>query len=156
MALKRAGCEILYRQRYCLGSFSTNSAGELDVLWHDGYTLGVDCAKVGVFKETDEVSFAGFLEGHDGRALESEISLEVLSDFTDQALEGQFSDEKFSALLVPSDFSQSDCTWSVTMGFFDTSSGRGALASSLCGQLFTWCLTTSGFSCGLLCTCHCE
>lgn len=26
--------------------------GKLDVLWHDGHTLGVDGAQVGVFKQT--------------------------------------------------------------------------------------------------------
>ena len=143
-----------YLKRYCLGSLSTDSSGELDVLWHDGDTLGVDGAKVGVFEETDEVSFAGFLEGHDGRALESEIGLEVLSNFTNKTLERQLADEELGALLVSSDFSQGDCSWSVTMWFLDTSSGWGALTSSLGGQLFSWCLTTSGFTSGLLGSCH--
>ena len=37
--------------------------GPADVLWHDGDTLGVDGAEVGVLEETDEVSLAG-LAGH--------------------------------------------------------------------------------------------
>ena len=37
---------------------------------------------------------ARLLEGHDGRRLESEISLEVLCDFSDQSLEGELSDEE--------------------------------------------------------------
>jgi hypothetical protein len=37
----------------------------LDVLWHDGDSLGVDGAEVGVFEETNEVGLGGFLEGED-------------------------------------------------------------------------------------------
>ena len=52
--------------RIDLSSFTTDSASKLDVFWHDGHSLGVDGAQVGVLKETDEVSFACFLKGHDG------------------------------------------------------------------------------------------
>ena len=45
-----------------LGAFATDTAGQLDVLWHNGDTLGVDCAQVGVFEQTDQVSFAGLLQ----------------------------------------------------------------------------------------------
>ena len=38
-----------------LSTFATDAASELDVLWHDGYTLGVDCAKVGILEKTYEV-----------------------------------------------------------------------------------------------------
>ena len=38
-----------------LGALATDAAGELDVLGHDGDTLGVDGAKAGVFEETNEV-----------------------------------------------------------------------------------------------------
>ena len=46
-----------------------------------------DGSQVGVFKERDEVRLSGFLQSHDGGRLEAEIGLEVLSDFTDEALE---------------------------------------------------------------------
>jgi hypothetical protein len=39
------------------------------------------------FKQGDEVSFNSFLQGSDSRRLESQISLKVLSDFTDKTLE---------------------------------------------------------------------
>ena len=48
-----------------LSTFSTDSASELDVLGHDGDSLGVDGAQVGVFKQTNQVGFAGLLESHD-------------------------------------------------------------------------------------------
>jgi hypothetical protein len=60
----------------------------------------VDGAQVGIFKERDEVSLNGFLEGTDGGRLEAEVRLEILSDFTDQALEGELADEKFSADMM--------------------------------------------------------
>jgi len=61
----------------------------LDVLGHDGDSLGVDGAQVGVLEETDQVSLAGLLQSHDSRALEAQIRLEVLDDFTHQTLKGQ-------------------------------------------------------------------
>lgn len=52
----------------------------------------MDGAEVGVFEEGDKVGLNGLLESTDGRGLEAEIGLEVLCDFTDQALEGKLSD----------------------------------------------------------------
>ena len=42
----------------------------------------------------------------------------------------------------------------VTMGFLHTTSGGGALTSSLCGQLLTWGFASSGLTGGLLGTGH--
>lgn len=68
-------------------------------------------AQVGIFEQGDEVSLDGLLKGTDGRRLESEIGLEVLCDFTDQALEGEFSDEKLGGFLVATDLTESDGTF---------------------------------------------
>jgi len=67
-------------------------------------------AKVGILEEGDEVSFDGFLKCTDGRALETKIRLEVLSDLTNETLEGEFADEQLSRLLVTTDFTKSDGT----------------------------------------------
>ena len=139
-----------------LSTLATDPAGKLDVLGHDGHTLGVDGAQVGVLEQTDEVSLAGLLEGHDGGALESEVGLEVLGDLTDQTLEGQLADEELGALLVPTDLTESHCAGPVTMGLLHSTSGRGALAGSLGGQLFPGGLASGRFSGGLLGTGHCE
>jgi len=80
---KKGRLDVWKQSTNCLSTFATDPASELDVLWHDGHTLGVNGAKVGVLEQTDQISFAGFLKCHDGRALESQVSLEVLSDFTD-------------------------------------------------------------------------
>ena len=77
----------------------------------DSDTLGVDGAEVGVLKERDEVSLDGLLQCTNGRRLESKIGLEVLSDLTNQALEGQLSDEELGGFLVSSDLSESDGTF---------------------------------------------
>ena len=103
-----------------LGTLPTDSAGKLDVLGHDGDTLGVDGAKVGVLKEPDKVSLRGFLEGHDGRALEAEVSLEVLGNLTDKALEGQLADEELSRLLVSPDLTEGNSSWPVPVGLLDS------------------------------------
>ena len=143
-------------ERINLSTLSADTAGELDVLGHDGDTLGVDGAQVGVFEESYEVGFGSFLEGHDSRALETEISFEVLGDFTDQALEGKLADEELSALLVTADLTESYGTGPVPVGLLDTSCGWGGLASCLGGELLAWGLASSGLAGGLLGTSHGE
>ncbi len=102
-----------------LGAFSTNAASELDVLGHDGDALGVDGAEIGVLEQADEVGLRGLLEGHDGRGLEPQIGLEVLSDLTDQTLEWQLADEQLRALLVAADLTESNGSGTITMRLLD-------------------------------------
>ena len=142
--------------RNFLSPLTTDSAGQLDVLGHDGHTLGMDGTQVGVLKETNQVSLRSLLQGHDGRALESQISLEVLGDFPHQTLEGELADEQLSALLVPPDLSESHSSRPVPVGLLHSSSGWGALTGSLGGQLLPGSLSSSGFTGSLLGSCHCE
>ena len=44
-----------------LGPLSPDPPGQLDVLWHDGHTLGVDGAEVGVLEQSDQVGLTGLL-----------------------------------------------------------------------------------------------
>ena len=81
-------------------ALATDAAGQLDVLWHDGHSLGVDGCQVGVLEEAHQVGLSSLLEGQDSTALETQVSLEVLGDLTNQALEGQLPDQELSALLV--------------------------------------------------------
>jgi histone H3 len=138
-----------------LSTFSTDAASELDVLGHDGDTLGVDGAQVGVLKETNQVSLRGLLESHDSGRLEAEVSLEVLSNFTDKTLEGQLADEELGGLLVTTDLTESNGTGTITMGLLDSSGSRGRLASSLGGELLPGGLASGGLASGLLGTGHC-
>ena len=77
------------RRSVGLSPLATDAPGQLDVLGHDGDTLGVDGSQVGVLKETHEVGLSSLLEGKDGGRLETEISLEVLGNLPHQALEGE-------------------------------------------------------------------
>ncbi len=50
-----------------LCTLTTDAASELNVLGHDGDTLGVDGTEIRVFEEADEVCLSRFLEREDGR-----------------------------------------------------------------------------------------
>jgi histone H3 len=122
----------------------------LDILRHDGNTLGVDGTQVGIFEKTNQVSFGGFLEGQDGRSLESEITLEILGDLTDQTLERKLSDEKVGTLLVATDLTEGDSSGSVSVGLLDSSGGRSRLSGSLGGKLLAGSFSSGGLAGGLL------
>ena len=137
------------------GALTTDSAGELHVLWHDGDSLGVDGAEVGVFEETDQVGLGGFLEGEDSGALESEVVLVLSGNFTNESLEWELADEELGTLLESSDFTEGNGTWSESMGLLDTTGGGGLLGSSLVGDVLSWVLGASVLAGGLFCACHC-
>jgi len=138
----------------CLSTLSTDSSCKLDILGHDGDTLGVNSAQVGVLKQTHKVGLRGFLQGTDGSALETQIGLEVLSDLTNQTLEGQLADQQLSGLLVTTDLTKGDSTGPVTMGLLDTTGGWCRLTGSLGGQLLTRSLASGGLTRSLLRTSH--
>jgi len=115
----------------------------LDVLGHDGHTLGVDGSQVGVLEKANKVSLGGLLKGKDGRALEAQVSLEVLGNLSYQALERELADQELSALLVSADLTESDSSRSVSVGLLDTSSCGGRLACCLGGELLARSLASS-------------
>ncbi len=138
----------------CLGALAADTTGKLDVLGHDGNTLGVDGAQVRVLEEANEVGLGGLLEGEDGGSLEAEVGLEVLGDLADETLEGELADEEVGGLLVTTDLTKGNGSRAVTVGFLDASGGRGGLAGSLGGELLTRSLSSGGLTCGLLGTGH--
>ena len=137
-----------------LSTLATDAASKLNVLGHDGDTLGVDRTQVRVFKETDQVRLAGLLKSHDCTALEAQVSLEVLGDFTHQTLEWQLADEQLSALLVPPDLTERNSAGTVAVGLLHTTGGRRALSGSLGGQLLARRLAAGGLAGSLLGTSH--
>jgi len=137
-----------------LGSLASDPSGELDILWHDGHTLGVNSAQVGVLEKSYQVSLAGLLKGADGCALKPEISFEILSNLSYESLEGQLANKQLGRLLVTPNFTKGHGTGTITMGFLDSSSGRSALPGSLGGQLFPGSLSSGRLTGGLLCTSH--
>lgn len=64
--------------RVSLSHLPMNPAGQLDVFGCDGDPLGVKGTEVSVLEQTHHVGLAGFQESHDGRALEAQVSLDVL------------------------------------------------------------------------------
>ena len=139
------------------GALTTDSAGKLHVLGHDGDSLGVDGAEVGVLEETDHVGFGGLLEGKDGGALETELASVLRGDLTDESLEGELSDEELGGLLETSDLTESDGTGSESVGLLDTTvgSGLGLLGSSLVGDVLAGVLGAGVLAGGLLGAGHC-
>jgi hypothetical protein len=138
----------------CLRALTTDAAGKLDVLGHDGHTLGVDGSKVGVLEKTNKVSLGRLLKSEHGGTLEAEVGLEILSDLTDKSLEGKLADEKLGGLLVTTDLTKSHGTGTVSVGLLDTTSSGGALAGSLGGELLAGGLASGRFACSLLCAGH--
>ena len=104
-----------------LGTLTADSAGKLDVLGHDGHSLGMNCAEVGIFKEAYQICLGGFLQRHHSRGLESQVGLEVLGNFSNEPLERKFPDKELGALLVSPDLPQGYCTRPVPMGLLNTS-----------------------------------
>ena len=141
VAPKRAVCFVRGEIHLC--SLSADTAGQLNVLGHDGDALGVDGAQVGVFKQTNKISLASLLKSHHSGALETQVGLEVLSDFSHKTLEGQLADQQLGGLLVTTDLTKSDCTRPVTMRFLDSTGGRRALTSCLGSELLSWGFSTS-------------
>ena len=126
-----------------LSSFSTNAACELYVLWHNGYSFCMDGAQVCIFKETNEIGLGSFLKGHDSTGLESEICLKILSNFTNQTLEGQLSEQEFCRFLVSSNFSKSHSSRPISVWLFNSTSGWSGFSCSFGCQLLPWRLSSS-------------
>jgi len=146
---------MMYTQQQAhLTALSTDAAGELDVLGHDGDTLGVDGAQVGVLEEANKVGLSGLLKGKDSGSLEPQVGLEVLGDLADEALEGELPDEELGTLLVPTDLAKGDGSGAVPVGLLDSTGGGGALTGGLGGELLPGGLASGGLACGLLGTGH--
>jgi len=136
-------------------SVSSNSLGELEISGHDGDSLGVDSAQVGVFEEGDEVSLSSFLKGQNSWALESELLLELVSNFSDESLEGEFSDEEISWLLIFSDLSEGNCSGFEAVGLLNSGGDWSALSGDfLSNELLSGNLLGSWLSCCLFSSSH--
>jgi len=146
---------LAHFERDCSRSLASDSASELEVLGHDGDSLGVDGAEVGVLEETNEVGLSGLLEGEDGGGLEAEVVLELRSDLADESLEGELSDEELGALLEAADLAEGDGAGSEAVGLLDAASGGGgSLLGLLVGDVLSGSLATGVLSSSLLGSCH--
>merc|ERR1719427_659354 len=126
----------------------------LDVLRHDGDSLGMDSTEVGILEETDQIRLAGLLKSHNGRALEPKVSLEILGNLPDETLEGKLADEQLGRFLVATNLTESDCAGSVSVGLLDSTSSGCGLPGSLGGQLLPRGFSSSRLPGCLLGTSH--
>ena len=150
------GTQLLVQSIKSSGALTADSAGELHVLGHDGDTLGMDGAEVGVLEEADHVSLRGLLEGKDGRGLETELVSVLRSDLTDESLEGELADEELGGLLETTDLTESDGARSEAVGLLDAvGGGLGLLGGSLVSDVLTGVLGASVLAGGLLGAGHC-
>ena len=140
----------------CLCTLASDTSCELNVLWHDGDSLGVNRAQVGVLEQTDQVRLRCLLQCQHGGTLEAKIGLEVLRDLTHKSLERQLADQQLSALLVFPDLTERNSARTIPVRLLHAASRRSGLAGSLGRQLFSWSFTSGRFSCGLLGSCHLE
>ena len=69
-----------------LNTFTTDAVSKLYAIWHDWNSFSMDCARVSVFKQADEVSFTGLLQIQDCAALETQVGFEVLRDQNTQLI----------------------------------------------------------------------
>jgi hypothetical protein len=56
----------------------------------------MNSTQIGILKQRNEISFNSLLQSANSTRLESQIGFKVLCDFTNETLEGEFADEKFS------------------------------------------------------------
>ena len=140
----------------------------MQVLRHDSDSLGMNSAKVGVFEQSDQISFSGFLECQDCLRLESDLGLTFLSNFLHQSLERKLSDQEVSLkgirmgkrkrikyrFLESSDFTQCYGSWSEFVWLFHSACNGCRLTSSLSHQMLSWNLCSCCLSCSLFSSCH--
>src|SRR5688572_26398489 len=112
-------------------ALTSDSSSKLNIFGHDGDTFAMDGAQVRVLEQRHQVGLGRFLQSQYGRALESQIRLEILSDLTDQALEWQSTDQQLSALLVFTNFSEGDGSGTESVRFLDTPRRWSGLSSRL-------------------------
>jgi hypothetical protein len=120
-------------QKSALCALAADTTRELNVLGHNGNTLGVNGAKVRVLKESNEVGFGSLLKGENSSTLEAQVRLKVLGNLTDKTLERRLADQKVGRFLVFADLTKSDSSRAVTVRLLDASGSGSRLASSL------WC-----------------
>lgn len=110
----------------------------------------MNCAKVRVFEETNEVRFATFLQSQYCRTLKSYVGLEVLCNLAHETLKRQPAKEQVATFLVATYLLKGARARTVPMGLFDASRGRRRLPGRFGGQLLAWGFPTRTFTGGLL------
>jgi histone H3 len=114
-----------------LCALSTDTTSELNVLGHDGNTLGVDGTQVGVLEKSNKVGLGSLLKSKNGSRLETKIRLEVLGNLAHKTLEWSLTDKEICALLVFTDLTKSHGPGTVTVRLLNSSCSGCGLTSGL-------------------------
>ena len=135
-----------------------DAGGEEHVWLHDGDTLGVFSAELGVDEQVDQVVLGGFLESLDGETLETDVVLVgALDQLSDQLGEWELADQKLGGLLVLLDFASRDGTLLRAADLLDALGGTRGLTDGLTRDGLAWGLGSGGrLACGVLSACHVE
>ena len=88
----------------------------------------------------------GLLESANGGGLEAQVGFKILSNLTDETLEGKLADEELRGFLVATDLTESDGTRLIAVRLLDTTGRGGRLAGGLGSELLTRGLATSGLA----------
>jgi hypothetical protein len=133
---------------------SADFAGKLNVLGHDGATLGVDGTQVYILEEINKVCLGCLLKSTEDRSLPKCIRLEFLSDLTNQTGEGELAKQQIGVFLIMTDLAKGDGARTVAAGLPRASCGGRVFASILGGPRLAWLLSSSAPASGLPCTGH--
>ena len=94
-----------------------NASGQLDVLWHDGNSFGVDGTQVGVFKLAKKIGLRCLLQCQDCPTGKVQSPFQVLGNLPHQTLKWEPPDQQLGRLLISMNFSEGHHTQPVSLGF---------------------------------------
>ena len=92
------------------GTLPTEPPAQLDILWHNGYPLSMNGAKICIFHDPGDVRLPSRLQRHNRMRLETQIRLEILRNLAHETLERELAAQKFGAFLVFPNLPESDCS----------------------------------------------
>ena len=119
-------------------ALTSDSASQIEVFLHDCNSWSMNGAQVGIFEETSQIALSGFLKCKEGLRLESELSIDTVTDCSDESLEWSFSEHEGNGLLVSLYFSEGNSSGSESSGFLDSSLSSGSLLLHLFSLASFW------------------
>lgn len=93
-------------------TFATKSHGKLNILGHNGNSLGMNGAKVHVLKDSYKVCFGSFLKVHEGGTLKTSKSgvrngsPDIFRNFAHESLERRLGEQEVCRLLIATNLSK--------------------------------------------------
>jgi hypothetical protein len=116
--------------------------------------LGMNCAKLRVLQNADQVCLSGLMKGDKGLLLESQTGLEILGYFLHDTVERSCADEQIRGLLIATDFTKSNGARAKAMGFhYPHRLGKRFTVCLVCHHLSRHFTANHDTGC-LLCTSH--